>query len=144
MRARLLALLEHRDRNVPEPLAHVGVLLEQLPEPDRARKAPWAAAHDQDPHVDALLGRVRRRADHLGGGKGRRVVGGTDALQERPYLRARRSSVSFGAICVRSPTTPRSAKSKIGAFGSLLTATIVPAPCIPTLCWIAPEMPSAM
>ena len=39
---------------------------------------------------------------------------------------------------------PRSQKSKIGAFASLLIATIVPEPCIPTLCWIAPEMPQAM
>ena len=33
------ALLEHRDRHLAEPLGHVGVLLEQLPEPDRAREA---------------------------------------------------------------------------------------------------------
>src|SRR6266540_2388214 len=45
---------------------------------------------------------------------------------------------------IRSPTTPRSANSKIGAFPSLLIATTTPELCIPTLCWIAPEMPTAM
>jgi hypothetical protein len=58
--------------------------------------------------------------------------------------RALTSSVSFGRTAFRSPTTPRSAKSKIGAFSSLLIATIVPLPFMPTLCWIAPEMPQAM
>ena len=62
----------------------------------------------------------------------------------QPQPRARTSSVSFGTIWCRSPTTPMSQKSKIGAFGSLLIATIVPEPCIPTLCWIAPEIPHAM
>src|SRR3954463_14121308 len=31
----------------------------------------------------------------------------------------------------------------MGAFTSLLIATITPALAIPTLCWIAPEMPQA-
>ena len=39
---------------------------------------------------------------------------------------------------------PMSANSKMGAFGSLLMATIVPELCMPTLCWMAPEMPAAM
>ena len=43
----------------------------------------------------------------------------------------------------RSPTTNRSANSAMGASGSRLTATIVPAVCMPTLCWMAPLMPSA-
>jgi len=37
----------------------------------------------------------------------------------------------------------KSATSKIGASGSLLIATIVREPFMPTRCWIAPEMPSA-
>ena len=44
----------------------------------------------------------------------------------------------------KDPNAPRSQKSKIGALASLLIATIVPEPCMPTLCWIAPEMPTAM
>ena len=59
-------------------------------------------------------------------------------------LRALTSSVSFGTTSCTSPTTPRSENSKIGAFGSLLIATITFELCIPTLCWIAPEMPQAM
>ena len=82
-------------------------------------------------------------------------VGGADRLRRRPRrrevgrartlttVRARTSSVSFGTISCRSPTTPRSENSKIGAFGSLLIATITFEPCMPTLCWIAPEIPSA-
>ena len=41
----------------------------------------------------------------------------------------------------RSPTTPKSTSSKIGASSSLLTATIVFEVCMPARCWIAPEMP---
>ena len=140
VRAGLLPLLEERDRHLAEPLAHVRVLLQELAEPDSAREPAGAASDDEDADVDPLVGRVRRRAERLRARERRGVVGRADAA----HRRARSSSVSFGAICVRSPTTPRSAKSKIGAFGSLLTATIVPEPCMPTLCWIAPEMPSAM
>src|SRR6476660_3980892 len=57
--------------------------------------------------------------------------------------RAASASVSFGITVNTSPTTPRSANSKMGAFTSLLLATITPALDIPTLCWIAPEMPQA-
>ena len=38
---------------------------------------------------------------------------------------------------------PRSENSKIGAFESLLIATMFSELCMPTLCWIAPEMPAA-
>ena len=68
--------------------------------------------------------------------------GGKSAGLTRCGARARAASAR-GTISFRSPTTPRSAYSKIGACGSLLIATIVPEPCIPTLCWIAPEMPTA-
>ena len=44
---------------------------------------------------------------------------------------------------MRSPTIPRSENSKIGAFESLLIATMFSEVCMPTLCWIAPEMPAA-
>jgi hypothetical protein len=44
----------------------------------------------------------------------------------------------------QSPTTPKSAISKIDASASLFTATIVFDVCIPARCWIAPEMPRAM
>ena len=38
---------------------------------------------------------------------------------------------------------PRSENSKIGALESLLMATMFSEACMPTLCWIAPEMPAA-
>src|SRR5690606_36106432 len=49
-------------------------------------------------------------------------------------LRLLISSVSCGAMSNRSPTTPKSAISKIGASGSLFTATIVFEVCIPARC----------
>src|SRR5581483_7887477 len=140
MRAGRLALLEHRDRDVAEPLGRRGILLHELPEPDRGREPRGACADDADADLDALVRRIGRRADRLLRRPRRREVGRPDAHD----FRARTSSVSFGTIACRSPTTPRSANSKIGAFGSLLIATIVFDPCMPTLCWIAPEMPSAM
>ena len=53
------------------------------------------------------------------------------------------SSVAAGRTVCRSPTTPKSTSSKIGASSSLLTATIVFEVCMPARCWIAPEMPAA-
>lgn len=46
-------------------------------------------------------------------------------------------------IVNRSPTSPISAISKIGASASLLIATMVPASLMPVRCWMAPEMPMA-
>ena len=72
--------------------------------------------------------------------------------QESPALQtgeevnsaSRSARRSCGTTLNRSPTTPKSARSKIGASASLLTATIVFDVCMPARCWIAPEMPSAM
>ena len=74
MRARLLALLEHCDRHVAEPLAHVRVLLEQLAEPDRAREPARPRADDRDADLDPLVARIRRRADRVAGAERRREV----------------------------------------------------------------------
>src|SRR3954463_15748491 len=38
---------------------------------------------------------------------------------------------------------PRSENSKMGAWASLWMATMFSEACMPTLCWIAPEMPAA-
>ena len=51
---------------------------------------------------------------------------------------------SWGTTVKRSPTTPKSAISKMGASASLLIAMMVLAVCMPARCWMAPEMPSAM
>src|SRR4029077_4269292 len=78
-----------------------------------------------------------------GGGK---AAGGTAPLREdidQPAFLALTASVSFGRILLRSPTMPRSENSKIGALASLLIATMFSEDCMPTLCWIAPEMPAA-
>ena len=59
-------------------------------------------------------------------------------------LRCLTSSVTAGRTVWRSPTTPKSTSSKIGASSSLLTATMVLEVCMPARCWMAPEMPAAM
>ena len=79
VRPGLLALLEHGDGDVAELLLHLRVLLEELAEPDRAGEATGPAADDQDAHVDALVDRIGRRRDRVGGREGRRMVGGADA-----------------------------------------------------------------
>src|SRR6478672_11542442 len=58
-------------------------------------------------------------------------------------LAALTASVACGSTVNRSPTTPKSTSSKIGASSSLLTATIVLDVCMPARCWMAPEMPQA-
>ena len=78
--------------------------------------------------------------DWTGGGYSTGAVG--IGPGQPPFL-AFTASVSLGRILFRSPTTPRSENSKIGAFGSLLIATMFSELCMPTLCWIAPEMPAA-
>ena len=50
------------------------------------------------------------------------------------YDSVSRAAISAGTTSNRSPTMPKSATSKIGASASLLTATIVRAPFIPTRC----------
>src|SRR5438093_604681 len=136
--SRPLPLLEHGDGNVAEPLRRLRLLLEQLPEPDRAREPGRPRADDQDTDLDPLVLGIGRLADRFSPRERRRII-----RRAAHDFRCLTSSVSFGTIVCRSPTTPRSANSKIGAFASLLIATIVPELCMPTLCWIAPEMPTA-
>ena len=75
---------------------------------------------------------------------GRRSTGALGQVGPDQPLRAVICSVAAGTTVFRSPTTPKSASSKIGASGSLLTATMVLLVCMPARCWIAPEMPTAM
>ena len=134
-----LSFLEQGDRNFAEPIRQLGMLLRQLAQPDRSGQTRRACADDQKADVDSLVDRVGRRDDRLRSRPRRRILGWANAHDAR----ARTSSTSLGTIACRSPTTPRSENSKIGALASLLIATITFEPCMPTLCWIAPEMPSA-
>src|SRR6266702_3663896 len=139
MGAGLLPLLEDGHRNLAQTLADLGCIFEQLAEPDRAGEPGRAGADDQDADLDPLLRLTRRRGDVVSRAKRRRKV----CRPAHPALHALTSSVNFGTTSCTSPTTPRSENSKIGAFGSLLIATMTPELCIPTLCWMAPEMPHA-
>src|SRR5699024_6648834 len=69
----------------------------------------------------------------------RRVVPFVSGTDQLPLT----ASPACGRTWKRSPTTPKSTSSKIGASSSLLIATIVLEVCMPARCWIAPEMPAA-
>ena len=146
MRPARLALLDERDRHLAERLGQIGLLGEAHHEAVGAGQPRRATADDDDADLDALVLRVGRRGDELRRrADGRRVVAGDDAVAARHYepFLALMASVSLGTILLRSPTIPRSENSKIGALASLLIATMFSEDCIPTLCWIAPEMPAA-
>ena len=141
MRARRRALLDDGEGHLTEALGDVRVLVEQLPEPDRAREPGRPRADHEHADLDPLVDRVGRRADARLPRERRREVGRS---RHPEPLRSRSSSTRRGTIVWTSPTTARSLNSKIGAFGSLLIATITFEFCMPTLCCTAPEMPSAM
>src|SRR5262249_40562114 len=121
MRSGRLALLDQGDRHLAELLGQLGLVLEQLHEPDRAGEAGRPAADDRHTHLDALLLGIGDPGDELLRRLyGRRKLSGL-AGHQAPFF-ALIASVSLGTILWRSPTTPRSANSKIGAFWSLLMA----------------------
>ena len=101
----------------------------------RSRRRPRSARPPGSVGGPITSARVERRRE-LAGRDGRH------RLAQPPFF-ALIASVSLGTILCRSPTTPRSENSKIGAFWSLLIARMFSEFCIPTLCWIAPEMPAA-
>src|SRR5439155_5538688 len=122
-----LALGEHLGRLRADPRTGTGraARLGRLPraaEPDQQQRPPPG-----EPERD---GRHRQPQDH-------------PQDHGRQPLRFSISLISAGSTLCRTPTTPKSAYSKMGAFGSLLTATIVREPCIPARCWIAPDTPAA-
>src|SRR5262249_52307303 len=138
-RPRLPALVHDGERHVTEPFGDVGALLEQLPEADRAGQAGRARAHHDHADLDPLVDGVGRSGDVTVAVELRPAV---DRTRHQPAC-LRSSSTSSGTTVCTSPTTARSLNSKIGACGSLLTATIVFEFCMPTLCCTAPEIPSA-
>ena len=71
VRAGLLALLDDRERHVAESLGDVGVLLEQLPEADRAGEAGGSGAHHEHAHLDAFVEQGRSARRRTGRGRAR-------------------------------------------------------------------------
>ncbi len=140
MRARMSALLGHRQRHITEELGGLRVLLEELPEPDRAGEPGRAGADHEHADFDPLVDGIARFCDELARPKRRWIVDGS--YHQGPERRRRRST-NCGTMVCTSPTTARSQNSKIGARGSLLSAMIVSELCMPTLCWTAPDTPRA-
>src|SRR5579871_3711452 len=138
VRPGLTAFVEDGERRLAQRLCEVGAAVEQLAQPDGARQSCRAAANDEHADLDPIVGGARRR-----GNERVRVERRREVRRARHAWRARNSSISLGTITWTSPTTARSLNSKIGALGSLLTATITFEFCMPTLCCTAPEMPSA-
>jgi hypothetical protein len=61
----LLALVEHRDRNLPQTARSLRILLEQLAEPDRAGEPSRPRAHDEHADLDRVgVGRDAQRLPH--------------------------------------------------------------------------------
>ena len=144
-----LRLLDDRDGDLAEALHRLRVVGQQLQQPVGRGQAGRAAADDGDADLDALVLAVELALDELADRvDGRRELARSDGAVARrhvdqPPFFALMASVSLGRILFRSPTMPRSENSKIGAFASLLIATMFSEDCMPTLCWIAPEMPAA-
>ncbi|SDS55510.1 hypothetical protein SAMN04489721_1515 [Agromyces flavus] len=116
------------DEADPEGLADTRAAGSAGASPDGATKSPGAST------AGGQGSPPRRRGSPL-----RRFR--TAATGQR--FRSTSALISCGTTVKTSPTTPKSATSKIGASGSLLIATMFLAVCIPALCWIAPEMPRA-
>ena len=143
-----LGLLDHRDRHLAEALARLRILGQQREQPVRAGEPGGAAADDRDADLDPLVLSVELAPDQLAPSSRSAADKRPDSTRAargrpQPSRRACSAAVSFGRILLRSPTIPRSANSKIGALASLLIATMFSEDCMPTLCWIAPEMPAA-
>ena len=111
-----------------------------VPPPTIATPTSMSSSSSSSPRLmnsfwESTGGGIRRRCDRTSA-----VAAGH---RDQPPFFAFTASMSFGTILLRSPTMPRSENSKIGAFASLLIATMFSEDCMPTLCWIAPEMPAA-
>ena len=74
VRAGLLALVDDGERYVAEALGGLGIIGEQLPESDRARKPRGPRADHEHTDLDAFVDRVGRLGDERAGAKRRREV----------------------------------------------------------------------
>ena len=120
------------------------------PRPRRPRRRRPADAHDPimqgNPWPRLPAPTTRQRGDRIRSPLVVRLRGApprSGGLVPGQPLRFLTSAVACGSTVNRSPTTPKSTSSKIGASSSLLTATIVLEVCMPARCWMAPEMPAA-
>ena len=100
----------------------------------------WCAAAREDP--DECLGFV---PVHLSpSGAARHLPMNGEEPSSYPFFLALTAAVRAGRIFSASPTTPRSAIFMIGASASLLIAMMILDVFMPTVCCMAPEMPTAM
>ena len=140
VRARLLALLEDGDRDVAEPLGDLGRSSSSWP-----RRIAHARPAGPAPTIRTPTS-MRSSAGSVGAAiasPARTAAGSRRAGRHQPPFRCAHELGQLGDDLVQVADDAEVANSKIGAFGSLLIATITLELCIPTLCWIAPEMPQA-
>ncbi len=72
MGAHLLALVQHGNRNLAQPLADLRRILQQLAEANCAGEPGRPRADDQDADLDPVIRRVARRGDVVRGAERRR------------------------------------------------------------------------
>src|SRR5437588_926983 len=108
----------------------------------RVRVAVWESLTEREPKPLPGCGLSRAGSAGRAPPPGLRRPDSAEPL--RAQLRALSASMSRGTTLCTSPTTPRSAMEQMGASRSLLMATMFLDPFIPTMCWVAPEMPQAM
>jgi hypothetical protein len=142
------------DAESPEKLRdRITTERDEPPEDERVRKARQRPFLDRLPLQDDIdqkapdaeggileRDRMGSGSDQADAGRNLRCKRADEPEDEQPEDQRRRGGYSFSAVIIagtisnRSPTMPKSATSKIGASGSLLMATIVLAPFIPTRC----------
>ena len=133
--------------HLAELLHQLGLVGEQVEEPVRAGEARRPAADDRDADLDPLVLGVGRLDDQVrssnGGGYSSGSTAGLGVIGASAALLGLHGLGQLGHDLVEVADHAEVANSKIGAFGSLLIARMFSELCIPTLCWIAPEIPAA-
>ena len=130
-----------REGHVAEPLGDVGVLLEQLPEADRAREAGGPGADDEHADLDALVDRVGRLGDEP---RRRRTRGAKSAGRDisRACLREQLDELGHDRVHVADDREVAELEDRRVRVLVDRRRSSSSSAC-PTLCCTAPEIPSA-
>ena len=143
-----LALLDHRHRHLAEALHQLRLVGQQLQELVRAREAGGAAADDGDPDLDALLLVVELALDELllRVDRGWELRGRDDPAVRRRHCLALLGLDRVGQLgddLVEVADDPEVGELEDRRVRVLVDRHDVLRDRMPTLCWMAPEMPAA-